>query len=146
MLRFNDARLTLVFFFKQLAGGVVCVVAGQLFASFKKIPVVQKLDEGDYVAASVAATTIPDLLFYIDRKAISPSTERTRTCALDVAAQSNPTLVDNAFDWNGASKCNCFRINHALDPVLRKPGPRTVSSGLDGRLWGSRSSANVCSN
>ena len=84
-------------------------LAGQHLDRMREIRVVQKLDEGDHVAARATPAAIEDLFLRIDGKPIFAAAFGTWAAALSLASlavehdAAPRTLV---FDANGSSFCN----------------------------------------
>jgi hypothetical protein len=58
---------------------------GQCGARFEKLRAVEKLDEGDHVAAAAALATVEDLFCGADAEPIITAASRTGASALDLA-------------------------------------------------------------
>jgi hypothetical protein len=102
---------------EAFSGDRIKTLAGEYLDSTKEIDTIKMHHKIDHVAATLTLTTIKNAFLFIDGETISAITAaRTRADHfLALALKTNPALLDDLFDWYGASGVQPRRVR----PVLK---------------------------
>ena len=99
-----------------------------------EIGAIEVLNERNDVATNGAASTVPDLLFDVDRKSVVTATPRARSAALNATAELDVTPFKFALERDVARSSNKVGADHGRISNGAAAQARRMNTGTD-RLW-----------